>query len=218
MTEPKESNLLTQFNQQMVLSNISAQKATKWFQDNIKLISQDRLATASMIMTRDRQRLVPVQNIGPKLTGRMIMFFYSPKYRETLPVYDMFPLVLPIRFYTGKSAGFLGLNLHYLPINARAKLLDSIYTRYKAKHLDENKKLHLDYDMLNNSTKHKLFKPCVHRYLDSADNGGGVKSKFYLVDPNEWNMMLTLPTERFIGNTKEAAWRDSMKKLGISRW
>ena len=44
--------------------------------------------------------------------GKMYMFFYDAKYKDTLPFFDIFPLVFPIEFY---SEGFLGINLHYLP-------------------------------------------------------------------------------------------------------
>jgi len=137
----------------------------------------------------------------------MIMFFYDPKWKKKLPYYDRFPLVLPIKFY---SNGFLGLNLHYLPINMRAQLLDNLYTRYKSKQFDENKKLALDYQMLNSVSRLRYAQPCVHRYLYSH-----CRSRFYVVDPNEWNMMLMLPTERFEKKGKEAVWQESRQKLGI---
>ena len=49
------------------------------------------------------------------------MFFYDPKFKKTLPYYDTFPLVLPLETY---NDGFLGINMHYLPIPLRVNLLD----------------------------------------------------------------------------------------------
>ena len=51
------------------------------------------------------------------------MFVYAPKFARKLPYYDTFPLVLPIESY---SDGFLGINLHYLPIPLRIRLLDRL--------------------------------------------------------------------------------------------
>ena len=45
--------------------------------------------------------------------GRLNMFLYDPKYKDKLPYYDVFPLVLPIQRY---SDGFLGINFHYLTL------------------------------------------------------------------------------------------------------
>ena len=53
--------------------------------------------------------------------GRLNMFVYDPKYKNKLPYYDTFPLVLPIERYDN---GFLGINFHYLPYALRARLLD----------------------------------------------------------------------------------------------
>ena len=55
--------------------------------------------------------------------GKMFFFWYDPKHKKTLPVYDRFPLVFPIERYTD---GFLGLNLHYLSWGERSVLLNKL--------------------------------------------------------------------------------------------
>jgi hypothetical protein len=206
-------SLLDKYKKDMANPTQSIKAANDWYRD----AAQQVVGITGNDIMRDakRRQLIPITSLDPRFTGRMIMFFYNPKYRETLPHYDMFPLVLPIKFYTGKSAGFLGLNLHYLPMNLRVQFLENLYQIYKNKHLDEGQKLNLSYRRLNSTAKLSLFQPCLHRYLYKADNGGGVKSRFYLVDPNEWNKMVALPTERFMGNTKERVWKESRKKLGL---
>ena len=49
--------------------------------------------------------------LGRLSAGRMSMFFYDPKFKNRLPYYDTFPLVLPLETMRG---GFIGLNFHYL--------------------------------------------------------------------------------------------------------
>lgn len=206
-------NLIDKYQDLMKNSKKAAFDANEWFrnaaQQVIGITGNDIMAAAS------RKRLVPLDRIGPQMTGRMIMFFYNPKHRDTLPYYDMFPLVLPIKFYTGKGSGFLGLNLHYLPMSLRVRFLNEIYKIFKNKHLNERKQLELTYEMLQKSSRFRYFRPCIHRYLYSAPNGGGVKSRFYLVDPSEWDKMIALPVERFQGSTKERVWKESRRKLGL---
>ena len=55
--------------------------------------------------------------------GGLYFFFYNPKLRDDLPYYDIFPLVIPIEKY---HDGFLGLNLHYLPIRYRQLLIQKL--------------------------------------------------------------------------------------------
>ena len=45
--------------------------------------------------------------------GGLYFFYYDPKTKDSLPYYDTFPLVLALERY---NDGFLGLNLHYLPL------------------------------------------------------------------------------------------------------
>ena len=53
----------------------------------------------------------------------MNLYYYMPKYEKTLPYYDVFPLVIPIKRLPG---GFLGLNFHYLSVPLRMKLMEKL--------------------------------------------------------------------------------------------
>ena len=89
--------------------------------------------------------------------GRLNMFVYDPKYKNKLPYYDTFPLVLPIERYDN---GFLGLNFHYLPYALRARLLDRLekFTRGSK----DDARILADYNGLKNVG---LVKPTLKRYL-----------------------------------------------------
>lgn len=210
MADDDKKTLLQRFEDQMRNATVSVQKALQWFRDHAREL---KALNANNLLTRDSKRLRNSSSLkGTKYIGRMIMFFYQPKYRETLPYYDMFPLVIVVATYPD---GFLGLNLHYLPIMYRLKLLNALYTIYKNEQYDENKKLQLSYEILNKSSKFKYFKPCLKRYLFKGNDqrGGGVTSSFYIVDPLEWEKMLALPVERFMKKSAATVQAESLAKV-----
>lgn len=123
--------------------------------------------------------------------GKMYFFYYDPKHKDKLPVYDKFPLVFPIERY---KDGFLGLNLHYLGTGERQALLDQL-TAYKTNNkFNETTKLRLSYDLLASTKKlNSLARPCIKRYLF-----GHVRSKFIEVTANEWSNAINLPVQMFV--------------------
>ena len=129
------------------------------------------------------------------------MFFYSAKHKDTLPYWDMFPLTFPIQF-DGDS--MLSINLHYLPLLLRAKLMNALYTVAEEEGNSKIKKLQLSYQILNASARFSAFKPCIKRHLFSH-----VQSRFFWVRPEEWDMALMLPTARFQKASQEQVWADS---------
>ena len=133
--------------------------------------------------------------------GKMYFYSYNPKWKDKLPWYDTFPLVFPIEKYNN---GFLGLNFHYLAPKDRAILMDQLKMYANNKKYDETTKLKLTYNMLKGFTKIKRAKPTVHRYLTSK-----VKSKYVLVNADEWEVALFLPVERFRKASKKKVWAHS---------
>ena len=133
--------------------------------------------------------------------GKMYFYSYDPKWKNDLPWYDTFPLVFPIEKYNN---GFLGLNFHYLAPKDRAILMDQLKMFANNKKYDETTRLKLTYDMLKGFTKIKRARPTVHRYLTSK-----VKSKYVLVNADEWEVALFLPVERFRKASKKKVWAHS---------
>ena len=145
------------------------------------------------------------------LVGEMFLYHYDPKHKDTLPYYDTFPLVIPIKIY---DDGFLGLNLHYLPYELRIgflnKLLDLAFTPPG----DTRTRLKINYELLRDSTKFNAFIPCLKRYL--VDH---VRGRMMKIQPHEWLMAVYLPianwraTNDKRGMTQREVWRDSMRKI-----
>jgi len=139
--------------------------------------------------------------VSKSVLGKMYFYSYDPKWKNDLPWYDTFPLVFPIEKYPD---GFLGLNFHYLAPKHRAILMDQLKMFANNKKYDETTKLKLTYDMLKGFTKIKRARPTVHRYLSSK-----VKSKYVLVNADEWEVALFLPVERFRKASKKKVWAHS---------
>ena len=54
----------------------------------------------------------------------------------------------------------------------------------------------------------RYYKPCIKRYLNSH-----VKSRFVQIYPEEWNLAIFLPTERFTGSSKGKVFSDTIGKI-----
>ena len=170
--------------------------ARDWYRDRARTtrVTPDRLIKS------DKERLT-----SKVMVGRMYHFFYDPKHKKTLPYYDRFPLIFPFKKVRG---GFLGINLHYLPLRLRAKLMDGLYGLTRDNRYDEDTRLKISYNVLNGAAKYKYFKPCVKHYLTPH-----VKSRFLEVYAAEWDIALFLPTEKFVGSSKKAVHADSRKMI-----
>ena len=167
-------------------------KSTEWYKDKIKEFGRP----GAQNLIRDGKRSsIPFY-------GRLNMFFYDPKWKKKLPYYDTFPLVLPIEKYPD---GFLGINMHYLPIPLRIRLLDRLVDFSNNTKFDESTKLIVNYSKLKNV---RLIKPTLHRYL-----AGHTKSQFRRIDADEFTIATLLPVQRFKKASEGAVWSDSRKMI-----
>jgi len=167
-------------------------KSTEWYKDKIKEFGKP----GAQNLIRDGKRSsIPFY-------GRLNMFFYDPKWKKKLPYYDTFPLVLPIEKYPD---GFLGINMHYLPIPLRIRLLDKLVDFSNNTKFDESTKLIVNYSKLKNV---RLIKPTLHRYL-----AGHTKSQFRRIDADEFTIATLLPVQRFKKASAKEVWSDSRKMI-----
>lgn len=173
------------------------QKARDWYRDTA---TQFKKIDERSFMRGDTSRLT-----SRPLVGQMYFFYYDAKHKSTLPYWDRFPLIFPFKKVQG---GFMGINMHYLPLPLRAKLMDALYDITNNKNFDETTKLRLSYSILNNASRFKYFKPCVKHYLTDH-----VKSRFLYVYPSEWDIALFLPLERFQKASKSKVFADSRKMV-----
>jgi len=126
-----------------------SQQSNLWLRE--QATSVRTVQNPKQLVTQQSDRLVTALTVG-----RMYLFMYDPKMKDDLPYYDRFPLIFPFKRVNG---GFYGINMHYLPHVLRAKLMDSLYTLSNNKNNDDSTKLKLSYNLLNNASKFRYFKP-----------------------------------------------------------
>ncbi len=119
--------------------------------------------------------------------------------------YDRFPLTIIVG---PAPKGFYGLNLHYLPLDLRARFLDALLDTLNNQRYDDSTKFKLSYEMLQRASKLRAFKPCFKRYLSSH-----VRSRFAMVQPPEWEIATFLPTADFEKASLTTVYKDSRRKM-----
>ena len=172
-----------------------ARAAGDWFREKAKQAS----ASAKMKAVTPNQLLKrqPDDNI---MLGKMFFYKYDPKWAKKLPYWVMYPLVFRFEKAPG---GFYGLNLHYIPPQHRAALMDSLNKFASNNKYDKTTKLNLSYSLLK---KYGKAIPCVKRYL-----GNHVVSPTVRIDADEWEIAIFLPVERFQKESARTVWKDSRR-------
>lgn len=186
------SKMLERAERSRIVPN-KTEEARQWFRNKAmnyrgSRINQTRLFEGSFVTNA----VVP---------GKMYMFVYDAKTKESLPYWDAFPVIFPV---STTNDGFYGLNLHYLPPVLRAKLMDALYSTANNQKFDDSTRLNLSYNILKGASSMGLFKHCFKKYLHSH-----TKSRFIYVEPKEWDIAMFLPLQRFQKATAQEVWRDA---------
>lgn len=170
--------------------------SAKWYRDKVKEVVPmrgQRIAMSENQMIRSiRQGRV---NTTKPTYGIMNLYFYSPKHEQTLPYYDVFPLVIPIKRY---KDGFLGVNFHYLSVPLRLKLLEKLRVRTAEGRIVGWSRV----------ARIKQIKPCVKRYLTSH-----VGSRYLKISDEEMEVAAMLPVQKFKKATARQVWAESRRMV-----
>ncbi len=156
-------------------------------------------------LTKETHRYVRPSDRQKFLMGGLYYFWYDPKTKKELPYYDMFPLVMPLK---RESDGFIGLNLHYLPIRYRINFMRKLLPLALYNDEDEIKRIRITYPILDASKRYKEFRPCIKKYLY-----GHVRSRILAVEPQEWDIALYLPIQQFRKESAKNVWQESVDQI-----
>lgn len=165
--------------------------ALNWFRETIrkdKKVSQERVAT-------DARRLGRGVNFAP---GNMFTYVYDPKYKDKLPFYDVYPLIVVVE---KTKTGWYGINVHYLPPILRAALFKDIGYRNK----DPKR-------VAEALARNPLTSACLKQYLASH-----VVSRPVGIPKEEWEIAIQLPFEGFKKAEPTQVWGNSRVRIAKRR-
>lgn len=177
--------------------------ARKWFKDEIKRLFANPWEVDHKVMSKYTRRQPTIHLPKPTDIGKMFFYGYDPKTKDTLPYYDIFPLILMVK---GLNDGWHGLNLHYLPPKQREVLILRLIQNMSDTKLDNNTRLKINYQLMKHTSKYRMFKPCFKRYLVSH-----IKSTVRPVPFRHWPKAILLPVAKFRKASITTVWADSMK-------
>lgn len=165
-------------------------EATKWLR---KQINKFKLGFNNLAATNNDKKqldelleLSVVKSAHDLKLGDLVMFYYMPKHKDTLPYYDVFPCS---QIISVNNNSILGINYHYLHPTQRAGLLD-IVSSYG--------------DKVNWRAVAKApnIEPTVHKYLYSH-----IKSKMLKIDEESYEYAVMMPMEQFRKKNKKQVWK-----------
>ena len=159
--------------------NMMIEKSMDWMRDRSQVMSQNLV----------KENATKFEQTGR--LGHIYQFVYDAKTKSKLKYYDFFPMSIVIEQYKN---GFLGLNLHYLPLTMRFFFMEQLwkFVSSPSGELDEDTRFLLRYNMLKAISGKKYFKPCLKRYLYSQ-----MRTPMYHIPSNKWTFAMVLPSSKF---------------------
>ena len=174
-------------------------RSAQWFQDKIKGLKgevKNRFSSTNAAkFYRESEKINDAVFKRRVSLGDMFCYYYNPKYRKTLPYYDMFPMIMLI---AAEKETFLGINFHYLRPKWRAILLDRVTAKIGGGLPKWSKLRNI-----------KQIAPTIKRYRFDH-----IMRKVIPIEEDEQEIAIFLPTERFKKAGKANVWSDSERKFG----
>lgn len=160
------------------IGNVKA-KSKEWFEDTLK-------------------SGIRGHKVSKPEAGKIYAFVYDAKYKDTLPYWDMYPLIIYLGEGTSKAGNKLmyGLNLHYIPAKARQAFIEELLKRYASTDSFVNKtKLKVDWTKVKGMQGSDVM---IKSYLPSH-----VKNVFVEVKPKDWINIIFMPLQQFMSKGKK---------------
>ncbi len=173
-----------------------------WFQQKVRQLFGGGKITSMQMLAANQSNLTT-----QILPGRMYAFSYNPKYRDKLPYYDKFPLIIPWR---KDNKHFWAINFHYLPYQYRLTLLNKMMAFAQHNKQGEVAMLKFSWNMINNFSKFKEVEPAIKCYLH-----GHVQTRFIFIPPEEWATATMMPMANFAKDKETNVWKLSKQKMGL---
>lgn len=137
---------------------------------------------------------IKTHKVSKPATGRLYTFGYDAKYKDKLPYWDRFPLIVFLGSGRSKAGNivFYGLNLHYAPPRARQEFLEELLKRgYGSTDRLSNKTI-LKVNW-NNVKNMRGAEHMIKAYLPSH-----LQTPLAEIAPKDWAKAVWLPTQVFM--------------------
>jgi len=184
------------FESQGPKSRRNIKKSMDWFR---KRVTKNFSSVRTARMFRDQELFSDGLTLG-----KMAFFEYSALNKDTLPVWDRYPLIIPFRAYRTKSGSenFVGINFHYLSPVLRMAAFRALL-RFKSRdRFVKSTKLDISWKVISTLAQSKYFEHAVKEYRMDQ-----VRSKFVEIPSQSWELCLFLPLARFQKGSKSEAWK-----------
>lgn len=137
---------------------------------------------------------IKTHQVGKPATGRLYTFGYDAKYKDKLPYWDRFPLIVFLGSGRSKAGNlvFYGLNLHYAPPRARQEFLEELLKRGygSTTRLSNKTMLKVNWSKVKNM---RGVDQMIKAYLP-----GHLKTPLAEIAPKDWSKSVWLPTQAFV--------------------
>jgi len=164
----------------------------------------DKELSTTYLFKKVRQPGIKDGRLLPRkvIPGQFYTYLYSPDGKDTLDYYDRLPMVLVLN--THKN-GFTGLNLHLIDPESRLRIYKLMIlfkrgTRYRTH-------LKIIWKLIKKADRFRMARPCIRRYKTS-----NILSKLSRVPVDDWEIMLLVPSLRFVGMLAETVYKENKKK------
>jgi len=185
-------------------------RSNQWF---MRRISKDVRLSRQSVFEQFRQDSRKRKPSDRGIIGRMMLFKYDALHKDTLPVWDSYPLVFFFNSFTGNGTYgengvryVLGLNVHYLPSSLRLKLFVELIKFNTDTALREKSRLKLEWQFLKAFSASNLAKHCVKMYR--ADH---IKSELMEISPRFWEVVLFLNIQKWEKGSNALAWKGATR-------
>lgn len=188
----------------------SIENSILWFKETIKkLWKTPENEQEQSAVNENRVARFEINKQNTFETGKLYLFYYDPKYKNQLPYYDTFPLVLITDIGTNS---FSGINLHYIPVEHRMILLSNLSDEKSVYDAENNMyKLYISHKSVKNIQEFSFFEPCFKKYLKSQ-----VRSYIKNIPVEDWGYVAALPIESFVKAPKQTVWTNSLKTQNMT--
>jgi len=131
------------------------------------------------------------------LVGKLAFLSYNPVTKDTLDFYDVNPLIFIVKV---EGPYIYGLNVHYLDLSLRTKLVQSLCKFGPSSNEDEIN-LEIKKSSLSKLPNNTLANICLKKYLMKNIRN------MVIISNDEWNNILYLPIHDFKKKTVTEVWK-----------